>query len=97
MRIYDIPISTSQALDNRIYDATDKASLISRNEITIDGKIDYELTSKKIDTILIEGNLDSILTKFNGKSECTASVRRNCVTDKSKNFYVDAARIRKHG
>lgn len=97
MRIYDRAISCEQELDNYIYDAEEKSTIISRNEIKKDDKIDFDLTSSKIDTILIEGNLDPILTKFNGKSECTANITRRCITDPTKNFTVQNARVRKHG
>lgn len=97
MRIYNRAISCEQALDNYIYDSENKAPLISRNEIVKDSNIDFDLTKSKIDTILIEGDLDPIMTKFNGKAECTANVSRICITDPTKNFTVNNARVRKHG
>lgn len=97
MRIYNRAISYEQALDNYIYDTENKAPIISRNEITKDSKIDYDLTKSKIDTILLEGDLDPIMTKFNGKSECTANISRSCITDPTKDFTANNVRIRKHG
>lgn len=97
IRIYDRAISCDQALDNYIYDTENKAAIISRNEILKDSKIDFDLTKSKIDTILLEGDLDPILTKFNGKAECTANISRICITDPTRDFTANNVRIRKHG
>lgn len=99
IRAYDKAITYTQELNNYIYDSNNKATLLSNNNILVDGKISYERCKNKIDTILIEGDLSKILDKGTDKtgSESTASFERICISDPTKSFKVKNGKIRKHG
>jgi hypothetical protein len=106
IRIYDKPLTYQQELNNYIFDAADKSSVISRNEIFKNEQLDFDLVKNKIDSILIEGLSDA---KYNGlnlilspstskeDSETTVNIKRTCISDDTKSFYVQKAMIRKHG
>lgn len=99
IRAYPIAISYTEAYNNFVYDSDDKASIINRNDIVSGGSIIYEECSKKIDTILIEGDISKLLDRNSSKddSESTVNITRTCVYDPSKNFTVINGKIRKHG
>ena len=69
-------------------------------------ELDFDLTKNKIDSILIEGlsgskykGLSNILSKETTKkdSETTVNIKRTCISDETKSFYIQKAMIRKHG
>lgn len=106
IRIYDKPLTYQQELNNYIFDAADKSSIISRNEIFENDQLDFDLVKNKIDSILIEGlpdakynGLNLILSPSTSKedSETTVNIKRTCISDNTKSFYVQKAMIRKHG
>lgn len=106
IRIYNKPLTYQQELNNYIFDSLDKASIISRNQIFKNGQLDFDLVKNKIDTILIEGlagdtykGLNLILDAGTSKedSESTVNIRRTCISDNTKSFYIQKAMIRKHG
>ena len=99
IRAYDKAIGYNQELNNYIYDSNDKSILLSRNDILVDGVINYERCKNKIDTILIEGDLSRILNQDSNKenSESTVDIERICVSDPTKSFKVKNGMIRKHG
>lgn len=62
MRIYNRALSYTDAYNNFVYDSDDKAAIYERNDIVgTNGEISYDLCKNKIDTILISGDLSSIL------------------------------------
>lgn len=99
IRCYDKALTYDEALNNYIYDSDNKAAIINRNDIFTSSVIDYTKVKNKIDTIIISGNLDAILTQSSGKDESTTTVniKRECITDASKSFEVINGMIRKHG
>ena len=99
IRVYPIAISYSEAYNNFVYDSKDKVTIINRNDIVSGGAIIYEECAKKIDTILIEGDLSALLDRDTEKddSETTVTITRHCVSDPSKDFVVRNGKIRKHG
>lgn len=106
IRAYNKPLTYQQELNNFIFDSDDKSSIISRNELFKNNQLDFDTVKNKIDSILIEGlsgenynGLSRILSPQSGKkdSESTVNIRRTCVSDDSRSFYVQKAMIRKHG
>lgn len=99
IRAYDKPLSYDEELSNFIYDSDNKAEIINRNDIFTSSVIDYTKVKNKIDTVVITGNLDPILTQgtLKDESECTVNFKRECITDSSKTFDVVNGMIRKHG
>lgn len=99
IRAYPIAISYMESYNNFVYDSDNKSVIINRNDILSGGSIIYEECSKKIDTILIEGDISKLLDRNSTKSdsESTVNITRTCVSDPSKNFTVINGKIRKHG
>ena len=111
IRIYNYALSYEQALNNYIFDLQDKGAIISRNQLFSNSQLDFDLVKNKIDTIMIEGlsgndpsgkaygGLTKILSMGTGKedSETTVNIRRTCISDPTKSFYIQKAMIRKHG
>lgn len=99
LRVYNYAISYNDAYNNYVYDSEDKGSIIANNNVIKNGVIDYDLCCAKIDTILIEGNLDALLSGSTDKDQSTtnAKITRSCPYDSTKNFTVTDAQIRKHG
>jgi hypothetical protein len=99
IRAYNKALSYVEALNNFIYDSENKAEIINRNDIFTSSVIDYTKVKNKIDTIVIEGNLNSLLTQSSEKksSETTVNFKRECITDATKSFEVVNGMIRKHG
>lgn len=99
IRAYDKALTYTEELNNYIYDADNKAEILSRNNIVSSSVIDYNLVQNKIDTVLITGNLDDILNQDATKkdSESTVNFSRTCISDATKNFSVTNGKIRKHG
>jgi hypothetical protein len=62
IRCYNKALTYDEALNNYIYDSDNKAAIINRNDIFTSSVIDYTKVKNKIDTIIISGNLDAILT-----------------------------------
>ena len=91
----------TNAYNNFIYDSDDKLRLINNNAV-LDSQtqqIDYELCKRKLDTILISGDLTEILKGESGKenSETDVTIERFCPFDTTKNFVAEGCKIRKHG
>lgn len=99
IRGYNKALTYEEALNNYIYDSEDKATIINRNDIFTSSVIDYTKVKNKIDTVVIDGNLDALLTQSSTKDDSTTTVnfKRECVTDASKTFEVINGMIRKHG
>lgn len=99
IRAYPMAISYTEAYNNFVYDSDNKSTIINRNNIVSGGSIIYEECIKKIDTILIEGDISKLLDRDSSKddSECTVNITRTCVSDPSKNFTVINGKARKHG
>lgn len=99
IRAYDKALTAEEALSNYIYDSSNKAEIVSRNNILDAGEVKYDLVKNKIDTFVITGNITPLLTQASGKkdSETTASFKRECISDPSKTFEVVNGMIRKHG
>ena len=100
IRVYNYALTYTQAYNNFLYDSEDKAILYERNNIIgLGDKISYDLCKNKIDTILISGNLTTLLDQNTLKDESVTEVtiQRTCPSDSSKNFKMNNVRIRKHG
>ena len=99
IRCYNRALSYEEALSNYIYDCDDKATVINRNDIFTSSVIEYNKVKNKIDTVLITGNLNAILSQDTLKDESTTTVnfKRECITDSTKTFEVTNGMIRKHG
>lgn len=106
IRAYNKALTYQQELNNFIFDSLDKANVISRNQLFKNDQLDFELVKNKIDSILIEGlsgdlygGLTNILSPETAKkdSETTVNIKRTCISDDTKSFYIQKARIRKHG
>ena len=100
-RTYLRNISYSDEYNNFVYDSDNKLKLINNNAVVDSStqQIDYQLCCRKLDTILISGNLSQILKGETGKeeSEIDVTIERFCPFDTTKNFKVEGCRIRKHG
>ena len=101
LRTYLRDLTYTNIYNNFIYDNDDKLRLINNNAV-VDQQtqlIDYSLCCRKLDTILITGNLTDILKGETGKenSEIDVTIERFCPFDTTKNFKVEGCRIRKHG
>ena len=99
IRCYNKALTYNEELNNYIYDSDQKAKIINRNNIFVSGAIDYTEVKNKIDTVVITGNLNSLLTQASSKddSETTVNFKRECITDATKTFEVTNGMIRKHG
>lgn len=110
IRIYDQPLSYTQELSNYIYDCLDKSEIISRNQLYENEQLVFSKVKNKIDSILIEGiagqkygGLTKLFDPNTRKdeegmsSETTVNIKRTCISDDTKSFYVKKAMIRKHG
>lgn len=99
IRAYPIALTYMDAYNNFVYDSSNKSAIINRNNIMSGGAIIYDECVKKIDTILIEGDLTDILSRNTSKdqSSSTVNITRNCVSDPTKNFTIINGKIRKHG
>jgi hypothetical protein len=62
IRGYNKALTYEEALNNYVYDSEDKAAIINRNDIFTSSVIDYTKVKNKIDTVVIDGNLDALLT-----------------------------------
>ena len=101
IRTYLRDLTYTNAYNNFIYDSDDKLRLINNNAV-LDSQtqqIDYELCKRKLDTILISGDLTEILKGESGKenSETDVTIERFCPFDTTKNFVAEGCKIRKHG
>jgi len=99
IRGYNKALTYGEALNNYIYDSDNKASIINKNDIFTSSVIDYTKVKNKIDTVIITGNLDALLTQSTNKDDSTTTVniKRECISDASKTFEVINGMIRKHG
>ena len=99
MRIYNYALSYTDAYNNFVYDSDDKGTIIANNNIMENGVVKYDLCCAKLDTFLIEGELDALLSGATDKDQSTtnAKITRTCPYDSTKNFVVTDAMIRKHG
>lgn len=101
LRTYLRDLTYTNMYNNFIYDSENKLKLINNNAV-VDSQtqlIDYSLCCRKLDTILITGDLTDILKGETGKneSETDVTIERFCPFDTTKNFKVEGAMIRKHG
>ena len=99
LRVYNYAIGYTDAYNNYVYDSDNKASIIANNNVVENGVISYDACCAKLDTILIEGQLDNLLSGSTDKDQSTtnAKITRTCPYDSTKNFTVVDAMIRKHG
>jgi hypothetical protein len=99
VRVYLRAITYIDEYNNFVYDSEDKSDIIDRNSVLKNNVINYDQCVNKIDTILISGNLTNLLTKETSKdkSETNVTIQRICPFDRSKDFTVEGAKIRKHG
>lgn len=100
IRAYDIALTYSDAYNNFVYDSQNKGEIVSRNNIINSGEIIYDECVKKIDTVLIEGDMTKLLDMNETdkrKTETTVNIARFCVKDSTKSFTCVNGMIRKHG
>ena len=100
IRAYDIALTYSDAYNNFVYDSQNKGEIVSRNNIINSGEIIYDECVKKIDTVLIEGDMTKLLDMNETdkrKTETTVNITRFCVKDSTKSFTCVNGMIRKHG
>lgn len=101
IRVYDKALTYTQAYNNFVFDSPNKIELHNNNDILNDETelIDYDKCLKKMDVILLEGNLTTLLKSNTEKDDSTTDVKisRFSRTDPSKEFVCVNAQIRKHG
>lgn len=109
IRVYNIRYYTNNldwkaCYNNWIYDADNKADIISRNSVYFTtgsdkwlGEIDQSKCTSLMDTILIEGDLMQLVNKGEKLGMMVNSLTRLCPTDATKNFTVKNCYIRTHG
>ena len=101
IRVYDKALSYTQAYDNFLFDAPNKIELKNNNDVLDDETelISYDKCIKKMDVILIEGNLNNLLRSSTDKDDSATDVKISRIsrTDKTKEFVCTNAMIRKHG
>ena len=100
IRVYNYPITYSDAYNNYVYDSTDKVSIVNNNNVLdSSGEISFDLCKNKLDVILISGDLTNILSGQTDKDHSTTDVtiERICPYDTTKNFKINNVQIRKHG
>jgi len=96
MPVYD-------AFTNFLFDAPNKSSIIIRNSITKgsgSSEIDYDRCVSKIDTFLISGNINNILTPGVNKEDSETPVNILYTTPSDGQylgFNATAVKMRKHG
>lgn len=92
IRIYNYPITYSDAYNNYVYDSADKVNIVNRNNVLNNAEeISFDLCKNKLDTILISGNLTNILSGQTDKDASTTDVtiERICPYDTTKNFKIN--------
>lgn len=100
IRIYNYPITYTDAYNNYVYDSSDKINIVNKNNVLNNaGEISFDLCKNKLDTILISGDLTNILSGQTDKDASTTDVtiERICPYDTTKNFKINNVQIRKHG
>ena len=99
LRVWNYAISYTDAYNHYIYDSEDKATILANNNVMLNGVISYDACCAKLDTFLIEGDLDNLLSGAADKDQSTtnAKITRTCPYDSTKNFTVVDSMIRKHG
>ena len=99
LRVYPTAITYADELNNFIYDSEDKGTIISDNNVTDKGIIDYTASSGKINTILLSGDLSQILNMATNKDDSKANVdiEYRTIDNDTSNFSGVNIMIRKHG
>ena len=102
IRVYNYPITYSDAYNNFVYDSSDKIAIVNRNNILDrSGEISFDecINNPNLDVILISGDLTNILSGQTDKDDSTTDVtiERYCPYDTTKNFKINNVQIRKHG
>ena len=98
IKVYNYALTYMQAYNNWVFNSDNKLNIFERNNIIDNqGNISYDACCNIIDTILIEGDISELLAGLKTKSSATVNISRVCPFDKSKNFTVSEALIRKHG
>lgn len=99
LRVWNYARSYSDEYNTFVYDSLDKATILANNNVMKNGLIDYDACCAKLDTFLIEGDLDDLLSGSTDKdqSATNAKITRTCPYDSTKNFTVIDSMIRKHG
>lgn len=99
IRVYNFSITYQQAFNNYLYDSINKIQIYEDNNIVAGDEISFDLCKNKIDTIVITGDLSTILNKDSDKdsSETNVTIERFSPTDSTRNFKILNAKIRKHG
>lgn len=99
LRVWNYARSYTDEYNTYVYDSLDKATILANNNVEKNGLIDYDACCAKLDTFLIEGDLDDLLSGSTDKdqSATNAKITRTCPYDSTKNFTVIDSMIRKHG
>ena len=101
LRVYKYALSYNNLYNNFIYDNDNKVQLINKNNVLNNStlKIDYAACCKRLDTILITGNLTSTNFFNDGNKDhvLDVNIERYCPYDQTRNFTVEGCQIRKHG
>lgn len=102
MRFYSNHQDWAACYNNWIYDAENKADILSRNSVYYDeggkiGEIDESRCIPMMDVILVDGDLKQLVNR-NAKVYMRADkLERQCPYDVTKNFVITDAWIRTHG
>lgn len=100
IRLWWKTMTIFNSFKNFLFDTTNKAKYIIRNSIIKGNEIDYQSCVSKIDTILISGNLSTVLTAGAKKDESETAVDILYTTPNDKRvlgFDAKKIMIRKHG
>lgn len=102
MRFYSNHQDWAACYNNWIYDAEEKAAILSRNSVYYEeggkiGEIDESKCLPMMDVILVDGDLKQLVNR-NAKVFMRANkLERQCPYDVTKNFVITDAWIRTHG
>jgi len=100
IRVWWKTMTIFNAFKNFLFDTSNKAKYIIRNSIVKGNEIDYQSCVSKIDTVLISGNLSTVLTPGaeKDKSETAVDILYTTPSDKRMlGFDAQKIMIRKHG
>lgn len=103
IRCYNKPLSSEDEFNNYAFDSTNTATILSKNNVfNSNNQLDFDLVKTKIDTILITGKLNNMISDNASGDvakthEMAVTLQRISLSDPKKNFIIKNCRIRKHG
>ena len=97
IRAYNQALTYDEALNNYIYDSSNKAALITRNNIVENSEIKSRNLTSTMNVLTITGDLNNMFSGTKETSETDVDIKFTCYSDSTRNFELYGGKIRKHG